>query len=194
MRQFLLRSGVFATAAGAVLWVAGVASEARASTWGDGPPVHFAVARGDGSIFYPTRQLRYGDRFEVKAHKLSDYNVLIVVPCHPDCLRPDAMYAYPLSVGNHQLQLPTTGHYMFWLERDHIGGEGIAWRFGVVRSPLKVLDYKVSDDNFSGTFEGGAELSVRTLMRHETSVVDSTEPPELKPLLISRPTYTAARN
>ena len=176
------------------LCLATAANEARAGTWGDGPPVQFAVARGDGSIFYPTRTLRYGDRFEVKARKLSDYNVLVVVPCHPDCLRPDAMYAYPLSVGNHQLQLPTSGHYMFWLERDHIGGEGIAWRFGVVRSPLKVLDYKVSDDYFSGTFEGGAELSVRTLMRRDIKAGDSSEPPELKPLLISRPTYTAARD
>ena len=191
MRQFLLRSGVLAATTVAALCLASVANEARASTWGDGPPVQFAVAHGDGSIFYPTRQLRYGDRFEVKAHKLSDYNVLVVVPCHPDCLKPDAMYAYPLSVGSHQLQLPMSGHYMFWLERDHIGGEGIAWRFGVVRSPLKVLDYKVSDDSFSGTFEGGAELSVRTLMRHATKAGEASEPPELKPLLISRPTYSA---
>jgi len=194
MRQFLQRSALLAAAAGAVLSLATAAGEARAGTWGDGAPVQFAVARGDGSIFYPTRTLRYGDRFEVKAHKLRDYNVLVVVPCHPDCLRPDALYAYPLSVGNHQLQLPTSGHYLFWLERDHIGGEGIAWRFGVVRSPLKVLDYKVSADYFSGTFEGGAELSVRTLMRHATPVDDSAEPPPLQPLLISRPTYTAARD
>jgi len=194
MRQSRVLTAAMLAAAGVALCLAGAASVVRAGTWGDGAPVRFAVARGDGSIFYPTRQLRHGDRFEVKAHKLNDYNVLVVVPCHPDCLKPDAMYAYPLTVGNHQLALPTSGHYMFWLERDHIGGEGIAWRFGVVRSPLKVLDYKVSDDNFSGTFEGGAELSVRTLMRHATKPGDSPEPPELKPLLISRPTYSAARD
>ena len=168
------------------------ATAAQAGTWGDGQPVKFAVARGDGSIFYPTRTLRYGDRFEVRAHKLRDYNVLVVVPCHPDCQRPDFMYAYPLTVGSHQLRLPTSGHYLFWLERDHIGGEGIAWRYGMVRSPLKVLDYKVEDDLFSGTFEGGAELSVRTLMRHATKPGEASgEPPALEPLLLGRPTYTA---
>jgi hypothetical protein len=180
MRHAALLSGVL---------LAGIAAVASAEPWGGGEPVRFEVARGDATVFYATRTLRYGDRFEVKAHKLHDSSVLVVVPCLPNCERPDFAYAYHLSSGNQQLQIPSTGHYFFWVESDHIGGKGIAWRYGVRRQPLAVREAHSSDDLFTATLDEGVELSVRTLAAHPLGRAADVAgiPAAAEPVLLSRP-------
>ena len=132
----------------------------------DGAPVHFNVATSDGHIFYSTRVLQKGDRFEVKAHHLSDYSRLIVVPCRPDCANPELAYSYWLRFGNQQLQVPVTGQYVFWLERVHSGGSGIPIGGGDRRSPLLIERSDDRGDLFAARFEGGAQVWLRTLYAH----------------------------
>ena len=136
------------------------AAEAAAA---QGPPVDFAVAKGDGTIFYPTRALRYGDTFIVTAHHLREYNRLMVVPCRPSCEKPNFVWAYPLSFGIQHLRIPISGHYYFWLERDQLRGPGVLYRNGWTRLPLPVLDSQLSADHFFATFDQSTTLSIRTL-------------------------------
>ena len=146
------------------------------SAFAQGAPIDFAVSKADSTIFYPTRMLRKGDRFEVNAHQLHEANRLMVVPCHPDCMNPDRVLAYNLRNGIQHLRIPTTGHYFFWLERDQIGGNGIPYRNGVTRLPLPVLEQQTSQDRFAAKFDSGTELSVRTLYSHplpESAVPES---------------------
>ena len=152
--------------AGAIAACSLAANEAAASPTLIGAPVHYKVVAGDGPMFYTTRALQKGDRFEVKAHHLQDYARLVVVPCRPGCDHPDIAYSYVLQSGNQQLQVPMSGQYMFWLERIRINGGGIPIREGWTRTPLKV---EVSDDRgdlFAARFEGGAEVWLRTLDSH----------------------------
>jgi len=149
-----------------------VASHSAGAATLQGGPVHFAVSQNDSSIFYPTRALRKGDRFEVNVHHLYEYNRLMVVPCHPNCTKPDFVFAYPLRFGVQHLVIPITGHYYFWLERDQIGGPGIPYRFGWTRLPLPVLEQQVTEDHFLAKFDHGTDLSLRTLYVHP---MDETE-------------------
>ena len=133
---------------------------------GQGPSVNFAVAKSNTTIFYPTRALRFGDRFEVNAHHLNEYNRLMVVPCRPDCAKPNFVLAYPLSFGVQHLRIPISGHYYFWLERDQIGGPGVRYRDGWTRLALPVLDSQGTADHFFAAFDKGTTLSFRTLDAH----------------------------
>ena len=130
---------------------------------GEGPPVNFAVAKGNATIFYPTRALRYGDRFEVNVHHLYDDNRLMVVPCRPDCAKPNFVLAYTLRFGVQHLRIPISGHYYFWLERDGIGGPGVRYPGGWTRYAMPVLSSQGAADNFVATFDKGTTLSLRTL-------------------------------
>ena len=141
-------------------------SDLAAAAAAVGPPVNFAVAKGDGTIFYPTRALRYGDTFAVTVHHLHEYNRLMVVPCRPSCDKPDFVWAYPLRFGLQHLRIPISGHYYFWLERDQIGGPGVRYRNGWTRLPLPVLDSQESADHFFATFDQGTTLSIRTVDAH----------------------------
>lgn len=152
--------------AGMALAGLGSAPLAHAAANATGAPVHFAVLKNDATIFYPTRALRKGDRFEVNVHHLREYNQLMVVPCRPSCSKPDFVYAYPLQFGVQHLVIPMTGRYYFWLERDQIGGQGIPTRFGWTRLPLPVLEQESSADHFLARFDSGTDLSMRTLYVH----------------------------
>jgi hypothetical protein len=154
-----------------VVWTSGAAADAIPQ----GAPVAFAVSKSDPSIFYPTRALRKGDLFEVNVHHLHEYNRLIVVPCSPSCVKPDFVYAYPLSFGIQHLVIPISAHYYFWLERDQIGGPGIPYLFGWTRLPLPVLEQQAADNHFLAKFDRGTDLSLRTLYLHPT--VDSEAAP-----------------
>jgi hypothetical protein len=125
------------------------------------PPVEFAVAKGNTTIFYPTRALRYGDRFEVNAHHLNQDNRLMVVPCRPDCAKPNFVLAYPLRFGVQHLRIPISGQYYFWVERDQIGGPD-----GWTRFARPVLSSQGTADHFVATFDEGTTLSIRTLDAH----------------------------
>jgi hypothetical protein len=141
-------------------------SEAADAAAAQGLPVTFAVAKGDATIFYPQRALRYGDTFIVTAHHLREYNRLMVVPCRPSCEKPNFVWAYPLSFGIQHLRIPISGHYYFWLERDQIGGPGVPYRNGWTRLPLAVLESQLSADHFFASFDQGTTLSIRTLDAH----------------------------
>ena len=154
--------GLLATA------IAGPIANASPST---GPPVEFAVAKGDGTIFYPTRALRYGDTFAITAHHLNEYNRLMVVPCHPSCEKPDFVLAYSLRFGLQHLRVPISGHYYFWLERDQIGGRGVPYRYGWRREPLPVLDRQQSPDHFFATFDRGTTLAIHSVDVHPVTEV-----------------------
>jgi len=125
---------------------------------GQGPPVNFAVAKGNNTIFYPTRALRYGDRFEVNAHHLYEYNRLMVMPCRPDCEKPNFVLAYPLQFGVQHLRIPISGHYYFWLERDQIGGPGVPYRGGWTRLAMPVVSSQGTADNFFATTGSGCSV------------------------------------
>lgn len=127
------------------------------------PPVDFAVAKQDPSIFYPTRLLRKGDRFEINVHQLHDYNSLIVVPCHPDCSKPDFALAYPLHAGIQHLRIPTTGQYYFWLQRSDRTARVVHNGQRESRTALPVLDSQFAADKFVATYDRGTVLSMRTL-------------------------------
>ncbi|MGH8123812.1 MAG: hypothetical protein ACREPT_13705 [Rudaea sp.] len=157
MRTHRVMAGLLA------LLVSGLCATGAAA---QGPSVDFAVAKGDSTIFYPTRVLRKGDRFEVNAHHLQDYSRLMVVPCHPDCANPNFVLVYQLRTGIQHLRIPSTGNYYFWLERDQFGGNGIAYRDGITRLPLPVLEQQADENRFVAKFDDGAELSLRTLYTH----------------------------
>ncbi|MGH8252622.1 MAG: hypothetical protein ACRES2_01195 [Steroidobacteraceae bacterium] len=147
---------------------AGPAADCAAA---QGPPVNFAIAKGDGTIFYPTRALRYGDMFAVTAHHLNEYNRLMVVPCRPSCEKPNYVLTYTLRFGLQHLRIPISGHYYFWLERDQIGGPGVPYRNGWTRLPLPVLDSQTSADHFLAAFDKGTTLSIRTIDAHPVEEV-----------------------
>ena len=149
------------TLAGALAFL--FASAAANAAAEQGPPVNFTVAKGNATIFYPTRALRYGDRFEVNVHHLNQDNRLMVVPCRPDCAKPNFVLAYPLRFGVQHLRIPISGHYYFWLERDQIGGPGVRYPDGWTRLALPVLDSQGTADHFVATFDHGTTLSFRTL-------------------------------
>ena len=165
-----------------------IAGPAFAAANGPGPPVNFAVLKNDPTIFYPTRALQKGDRFEVNVHHLREYNQLMVVPCRPDCRKPNFVYAYPLRFGIQHLEMPISGRYYFWLERDQIGGKGIPTRFGWTRLPLPVLEQESHEDHFLARFDSGTELSMRTLYVHP-AVESAPESDEVRSrdLIRSRP-------
>lgn len=162
MNTRMILVGLLATA------IAGPIANASPST---GPPVEFAVAKGDGTIFYPTRALRYGDTFAITAHHLNEYNRLMVVPCHPSCEKPDFVLAYTLRFGLQHLRVPISGHYYFWLERDQIGGRGVPYRYGWTRLPLPVLDRQQSPDHFFATFDRGTTLAIHSVDVHPVTEV-----------------------
>lgn len=150
----------------AALLMLALAGRAIAAPSGPGPPVNFAVLKADATIFYPTRALQKGDRFEVNVHHLHEYNQLMVVPCRPNCRKPDFVYAYPLQYGIQHLVIPISGRYFFWLERDQIGGKGIPTRFGWTRLALPVLEQEATENHFVAKFDSGTDLSLRTLYVH----------------------------
>ncbi len=170
------------------LAVVALAGPAVAAPHGPGAPVNFAVLKSDPTIFYPTRALRKGDRFEVKVHHLREYNQLMVVPCRPNCLKPDFVYAYQLQFGIQHLVIPISGRYYFWLERDQIGGKGIPTRFGWTRLALPVLEQESREDHFLARFDSGTDLSMRTLYVHP-AVAGAPETDEVRSrdLILGRP-------
>jgi hypothetical protein len=127
------------------------------------PPVDFAVAKQDASIFYSTRWLRKGDRFEVNVHQLHDFNKLIVVPCHPDCGNPDFAIAYNLHAGIQHFQVPTTGQYYFFLQRSTRPDLIVRNGQTDTRVLLPVLASESTPDRFIANFDRGTVLSMRTL-------------------------------
>ena len=148
---------------GSLLLFAASVNAANARDTLQGPPVEFAVAKNDTSLFYVTRELRKGDRFEVRAHNLHQTNNLIVVPCHPSCENPNFAYAYQLQPGIQHFRIPSTGEYYFWVERDQIGGNGIPYRYGFTRLPLAVTSAQSTENNFVAQFDGDTEMSIRAL-------------------------------
>ena len=153
------------------LLLAAITSPIAIASASTGPPVEFAVAKGDGTIFYPTRALRYGDTFAITAHHLNEYNRLMVVPCRPSCEKPDFVLAYSLRFGLQHLRVPISGHYYFWLERDQIGGPGVPYRYGWTRLPLPVLDRQQSPDYFFATFDRGTTLAIRSVDVHPVTEI-----------------------
>ena len=157
---------LLAVLVGSALAGLAVSGQALAASNTSGAAVNFAVLKNDATIFYPTRALQKGDRFEVNVHHLRQYNQLMVVPCRPNCKQPDYVYAYPLQFGVQHLVIPISGRYYFWLERDQIGGQGVPTRFGWTRLPLPVLEHVTSEDHFLAKFDSGTDLSLRTLYVH----------------------------
>ena len=172
----------------AMLLTLAVAGMAAAAPTAPGPPVNFAVLDSDAAIIYPTRALRKGDRFEIVARHLHQYNGLMVVPCLPNCLKPTFVYAHPLSFGIQHLEIPISAHYVFWLERDQIGGPGIPYRHGWTRLPLPVLAQQQTADHFTAQFDSGTELSLRALYL-QAAAETAARPEEVsaRSLVLSRP-------
>ena len=172
----------------AVLLTLAVAGVATAAPDPPAAPVGFAVLDSDAAIFYPTRALRKGDRFEIKARHLHEYNRLMVVPCLPSCLKPDFVYAHPLQFGVQYLDIPISARYLFWLERDQIGGPGIPYRYGWTRLPLPVLTEQAMANHFVAQFDSGTELSLRPLfVQAAAEVAARPENISAKSLVLSRP-------
>jgi len=138
------------------------ASGAANAAAGQGPPWIRRRQQSNATIFYPTRALRYGDRFEVNAHHLSQDNRLMVVPCRPDCAKPNFVLAYPLRFGVQHLRYRSLDTTIFWLERDQIGGPGVRYPDGWTRLALPVSIPR-NGDHFLATFDQGTTLSFRTL-------------------------------
>ena len=179
---------LLAVLAGSVLAGLAVSGQALAASNTSGAPVNFAVLKNDATIFYPTRALRKGDRFEVNVHHLRQYNQLMVVPCRPDCKKPDYVYAYPLQFGVQHLVIPISGRYYFWLERDQIGGQGVPTRFGWTRLPLPVLEHESSEDHFLAKFDSGTDLSLRTLYVHPVEgTAAAADEARSRDLILGRP-------
>jgi hypothetical protein len=172
----------------AALAALAAATPAAAAPAAQGAPVNFAVLKNDATIFYPTRMLRKGDRFEVNVHHLREFNQLMVVPCQPSCAKPNFVYAYPLQFGIQHLVIPISARYYFWLERDQIGGTGIPIRFGWTRLPLPVLEQQATADHFLAKFDGGTDLSLRTLYVHPLAeTAPQADEASSRALILGRP-------
>jgi hypothetical protein len=165
-----------------------VAGAAAAAPVVPGPPVGFAVLASDAAIFYPTRALRKGDRFEINARHLHQHNRLMVVPCLPNCLQPTFVYARPLNFGIQHLVIPISARYVFWLERDQIGGPGIPYRHGWTRLPLPVLAQQATAEHFVAQFDRGTELTLRALfVQAAAETADRPDAVSARSLVLTRP-------
>lgn len=129
------------------------------------PPIDFVVSDSNPAIFYASRPLRKGDRFEVNAHNLRGFQSLVVVPCHPDCVNPNYTFAYPLHAGIQHLRIPSSGQYYFWLQgksRD----EYRVFRGAAVPVLLPITESSAAPDRFSAAYASGTELRMRALLTH----------------------------
>ncbi|MFT3792624.1 MAG: hypothetical protein QM741_16505 [Rudaea sp.] len=153
--------------------VSTAASPAGAET--AAPSVDFIVSASNPAIFYASRPLHKGDRFEIDAHNLSGFQSLVVVPCHPDCENPSYTFAYPLSTGIQHLRIPSSGQYYFWLQgksRD----EYRSFRGKAVQTLLPIARSSVAPDRFSATYTSGTQLSLRALLTHPVDGPQKTMP------------------
>ena len=129
------------------------------------PPIDFVVSDSNPAIFYASRPLRKGDRFEVNAHNLRGFQSLVVVPCHPDCVNPNYSFAYPLRTGIQHLRIPSSGQYYFWLQGKS-RNEYRVFRGAPVPVLLPIAESSAAPDRFSASYASGTELSMRALLTH----------------------------
>jgi hypothetical protein len=128
-------------------------------------PIDFIVSGSNPAIFYASRPLRKGDRFEINAHGLSGFQNLVIVPCNPSCENPNYSFAYRLRAGIQHFRIPVSGQYYFWLQgksRD----EYRSFRGNAVEKLLPIARSTVAPDRFSATYASGTQLNMRALFTH----------------------------